>query len=107
MQNRLGNSYWLATGDAVTIMPDSVDPAVPESTPGQYIVRYAATDGYYQSDNSLVAISDTRNEWFTFTERVSALTIPRPLSFSWVMRGRAAIYRFWDSKPCPWSDAAA
>ncbi|TVR42336.1 MAG: hypothetical protein EA402_11905 [Planctomycetota bacterium] len=72
VQNGLGRSYWLATGDVISVMPDVVDPTIPAQTPAQMVIRYAATDGYWTADNTFVAFSDTKNEWFTFTERVRA-----------------------------------
>ncbi|TVR16186.1 MAG: hypothetical protein EA401_01765 [Planctomycetota bacterium] len=72
VQNDAGNSYWFATGDVVTLMPDTVNPAIPEQTPAQMVIRYAATDGYWKLDPDQAAVSDVKNEWFTFTTQVPA-----------------------------------
>jgi len=74
VQNDFRNSHWLATGDVVTLMNDAYDQGT------QFVVRFAATDGYVRGSDpgppSPGVEKDTKNEWFTFTERVpSSITL--------------------------------
>lgn len=76
------HAHFLLTGDAITVMPDTLDIGTPGGTPQQLLVRYAATDGYHSNPTQAPDTAnpwierarrdwDTVNERFTFTQRLS------------------------------------